>query len=467
MIHQKGQRSGFRGWKLLWAAGIIVSAGLAAADASSARSEQPVRSRNKMETRDYKTTREDGRFENHVAFIRDYVRRMVPEYSFDKVTKAEDVPAWRAKVRAKLGELLQIPEPLPHPEFKRISEERRIGYRLYRYEFYPEARLVIPILMLVPESAIAEKRKVPAVVCMPGSGASLLSLAGEPEEFGNHYPARNRQAWHFAQIGMIGVAIENPATAESGVREVNHWVTQQQFARLMTLAGRSNWGWMVEHVLETVGFLKEHPNVDAKKIAVSGMSLGCIPVLYAAVMSDDIAAVVYNDFVSSWAAKTTSVTEGISGGSCGVGPEVDARRPHGFHRWFDDEPDLMAAIAPRPMIFTEGGSWKGVIEKVQRAYELTGKAENLMVSFQKKYADPASRKHWNTDLHKVEGITFEDYQKMSNMDMPDHSFHPEVILPWLANVFWGKANFPPEVQREIEASVASPEWKYRPLRPGL
>lgn len=430
----------------------ILPAGVVAAPAGK------VRSRTRLETQDLKTTRADGRFENHAAFARDYVRRMVPEYSFDKVTKAEELPAWRAKVRTKLGELLQIPDPLPRLEFKLLSEEKRLGYRLYRYEFYPEERLVVPILLLVPEKVIEERRKVPAVVCMPGSGASLLSLAGEPEEFGNHYPARNRQAWHVAQIGMIGVAIENPGTAESGVREVNHFVTQQQFARFMTLAGRSNWGWMVEHVLETIDFLKTHPNVDPKKIAVSGMSLGCIPALYSAVMSDDVAAVVYNDFVSSWAANAVSVTKPVG--------NVDNRRPFGFHRWFDDEPDLMAAVAPRPMIFTEGGAWKGVIEKVQRAYALAGAKDSLEIAYYKKFADPASRKYEDVDLHQAEGLTDNDYLLFSNVDAIEHSFHPDVNLPWLAKTFFGTADFPPEVRREIAASVASPEWQYRPLDAG-
>lgn len=242
-----------------------------------------VRFRNTFQPEDFETRRADGRFDNHMAFAWDYVRRMTPEYSFGKLKDASELPAWRAKVRAKLGELLVLPEKIPEPEFKQLAEERRDGYRLYRYEFYPEARLAVPILVLVPERAVADKTKVPAVVCLPGSGASLNSLAGEPDEFGNHYPARNRQAWHYAQVGMVGVAIENPATAESGVRDVNHFATQAQFARMMTLAGRSNWGFMVEHVLETIGFLKRHPNVDAGRIAVSGMSLGCIPALYAAV----------------------------------------------------------------------------------------------------------------------------------------------------------------------------------------
>lgn len=415
-----------------------------------------VRFRNTFQPEDFETRRADGRFDNHLAFAWDYVRRMTPEYSFDKLKDASELPSWRAKVRAKLGELLVLPEKIPEPVFKLLAEEKRDGYRLYRYEFYPEARLAVPILVLVPERAVADKTKVPAVVCLPGSGASLNSLAGEPDEFGNHYPARNRQAWHYAQVGMVGVAIENPATAESGVREVNHFATQAQFARMMTLAGRSNWGFMVEHVLETIGFLKRHPNVDAGRIAVSGMSLGCIPALYAAVLSDDVAAVVYNDYVSSWAANAVSVTKGLGGG-------VDARRPFGFHRWFDDEPDLMAAVAPRPMILAEGGAWKNCIEKVRKAYRLAGAEANLRIAYYEKYAEPSTRKYENVDLHEAKGLTDCDYLLMSNVDAGQHGFHPDVNIPWLLEVFRGKADLTPRQKATIDASVRWPAWRQMPL----
>ena len=399
-----------------------------------------------LATKDFETKRADGRYDRSLGFAWDYVRRMKPALSFDGVKAAAEMPPWRAKVRAKLGELLQIPDPLPQPTFRMLSEQRRDGYRLYRYEFYPEEALAVPILVLVPERVIAAKAKVPAVVCMPGSGASLNSLAGEPDPYFTRYPLRNRQAWWYAQAGMVGVAIENPGTAENGEPGVNHFVTQAQFARFMTLAGRSMWGFMVEHVLETVGFLKRHPNVSPDRIAVSGMSLGCIPALYAAVMSDDVAAVVYNDFVSSWAANAVSVTELKS-------TWVDARRPFGFHRWFDDEPDLMAAVAPRPMIFSEGGGWKGVIEKVKRAYALAGRPDNLRVAYYPKYADPAARAHEDVRLLEAKGLTDNDYLIYSNVDASQHSFHPDLNLPWLAKVFFGKAEFPPELVESMAQAV--------------
>ena len=60
-----------------------------------------------------------------------------------------------------------------------------------RYEFYPEPKLAVRMMMLVPNSAANEKAKVPAMVALPGSGASLESLAGEPDDYVCHFPARN------------------------------------------------------------------------------------------------------------------------------------------------------------------------------------------------------------------------------------------------------------------------------------
>jgi hypothetical protein len=435
---------------------IMIGAALAAAVAAyaaspDARNEGP-RTRRTFQPGDFETKRADGRFESDVAWAHDMVMNMKPEYSLDTVKAPSEFPAWRTKVRAKLRELLQVPDPLPKVEFRMLKEEPRVGYHLRTYEFYPEPRLAVRMLMLVPDAAAEGKAKVPAMVSMPGSGASLESLAGEPDEYVCHFPARNRQSWFFAKMGIVGVALENPATANNGVDGLNHYSGQQQFARLMALAGRSNWGYMVTHVLETVEFLRSLPFVDPARVGVAGMSLGCIPALYAAVIDERIAAVVYNDFVSSWVANATSVTKDL-------GSFVDARRPFGFHRWFDDEPDLMAAVAPRPMIFTEGGAWKNCIEKVQRGYMLAGRPDALAIRYYERYSDPATRKYEDVDLHKVTGLTGRDYLSYSNVDPGQHSFHPDVNLPWLAEVFFGKVDFSPEFKKDIADSVAAkPAW---------
>ena len=106
---------------------------------------------------DFTTAREDGRYESDVAWAHDMLMNMRPAYSLDMVTCAGDFPGWRAKVRSKLHELLQIPDPLPTVEFKLLKEEPREGYRLRTYEFYPEPKLAVRMLMLVPDEAAEGK----------------------------------------------------------------------------------------------------------------------------------------------------------------------------------------------------------------------------------------------------------------------------------------------------------------------
>ena len=377
-----------------------------------------------LTTRDFETDRADGKFDRSVGFAMDYLRRMKPAYSFDNVETAEEMPAWRAKVRAKLKELLQVGDDMKR-DFRLLSSEDRDGYRLSRYEFYPEEALAVPILVLEPSCALQTGAKVPAVVCLPGSGASLDSLAGEPDDSANRFPLRNRQAWWYVKMGMVAVALENPATARNGERGVSHFVTQAQFARIMSIAGRSGWGFMVEHVLQAV--------------------------------SDDRSALVYNDFVTSWAIRAMAQTEGD--GQCGVGRKIDARRPFGFYRWFDDEPDLMAAIAPRPMILSEGGPWKRHIEKVKRAYALAGASDKLRVAYYARFAEPSARKFEDVDLATVTGLDADGYLLRANVDAKEHSFHPDVNLPWLAETFFGKAELPEGLMQQVkQAATERPLW---------
>lgn len=81
-------------FRFAWVAATILAAGTAVSSETT-----KLRMRNSFLPEDFETRREDGRFDNHMAFAWDYVRRMVPEYSFDKLKDASELPAWRAKVR--------------------------------------------------------------------------------------------------------------------------------------------------------------------------------------------------------------------------------------------------------------------------------------------------------------------------------------------------------------------------------
>ena len=403
---------------------------------------------------DFESSRPDGRFTSSLGYLMRAIRAVEPKLSFDKISDPAEFPAWKQAVRDKLRELLRMRTEL-EVEFKLLAEEKRDGYRLFRYEFYPEDFLAVPIIMVVPEDVIQTGRRVPAVICSPGSGAGLDSLAGEPDDNYNRYPVRNKQAWWYARAGMIGIAIENPATAYNSVDGVEYGQVQSKFFQLLPLAGKTYHGFVTEQRLMIIEFLKKHPLVDASRSAVSGMSLGCGGVLYTALMSDDVSAAVYNDFVFSFVQRVLCCTEISSG------PNLATAVWAGGAEWFDIIPDLMAALAPLPLCLPEGGVWTGHVEKVLRAYEMAGASDQVDLHYYNKYADPASRKHDGENLREVTGLSAYDYLVYANVDAEQHSFHPEVVIPFICRTFYGKDyQVPAQLQQEIEAAAREKAVSY-------
>lgn len=387
--------------------------------------------REKFTATDFESKRPDGRYEATLPFLMHAIRNIKPQLSFDNVHTYEEFTVWRQAVRSKLRELLNMTDKLD-VEFKLLSEEKRDSYRLYKYEFYPEEGLVIPIMVLIPEDVIQSRKQVPAVICTPGSGGGLGAVAGEPDDCFCRFPFRNRQAWWYCKAGMIGVAVENPATGLNNIDGVEYGLVQSKFFQLLPLAGRTYHGFITEQRLMIVEFLKKHPLVDNKKIALSGLSLGCGGVLYSAVVSEDIAAVVYNDFVSAYNQRVLATTE------IAAGPNRASMQLPGALKWFEIQPDLQAALAPMPAIYSEGGPWVGHLEKITRAYKLAGAEDKLEIHYYDKYADPAARIHDTEDLKKITGLTPQEYLEFANVDPSQHSFHAEKNVPFLCKHLFGK-----------------------------
>ncbi len=404
----------------------------------------------------FESARSDGRFDRSLGFIMRYIREQRPQLSMDKLAGASEFPAWRTAVRAKLRELLKM-RPVDQYEVKLVETLARDGYRLLKYELYPEPYLAVPFWMLVPEAAFREHRKLPAVICSPGSGASIASLAGEPDNSINRYPYRNQQAWWYMRGGMIGIAMENPATAYNSEPDVEYGRVQLRFLSLLLQSGRTYAGFVTEQRLMVIDFLKHHELVDGSRLAVSGLSLGCGGVLYTALMSDDVQAAVYNDFVCSQTTRMLAVTRDLPteySASCGFIP--------GVREWFDIQPDLTAALAPKRLLLAEGGPWKGHLEKIVRAYEWAGHPEMLTLRYYPKYADPSTRKHDADDLRETTGLNGMEYlEDWANVDVSQHSFHVETALPWLAGIFFGNADFDAALRRDIERAVAESEVQLR------
>ena len=368
-----------------------------------------------------KTTRPDGRFETTAGFVHHLLKQR-PELSFDPEFSVEQFQSWKRKVKRKLRELMAFPKVPRQPAPKMIEEARRDGYRLQRWELYPEPRGVVPFIMLVPDAASAAS-PAPAVMCFPGSQQPKEALCGEPWDgpWVNQFGAHNFVAKHFVQAGFIALAFDNPATANlADPRCPNH----QRASQHLIWVGRTYEGLSTFQKLVALKWLKKLDFVDRGRIAACGHSLGAKPALLLGLLDPAIRAVIWNDMATDW--RVRDLVTNLS-------PVALWHYIPGFARWFDYM-DLMAALAPTPLLITEGGRLDDHA-RIRKAYVLNGAAKDFKVTFMPNFSDPASRNREQIP----EGIGDQEYSKYANYD-GDHYFKDEVAVPWLCKTFsWDAA----------------------------
>tara|TARA_R110001592_G_scaffold165803_4_gene400331 strand:- start:31 stop:837 length:807 start_codon:yes stop_codon:yes gene_type:complete len=263
-------------------------------------------------------------------------------------------------------------------------------------------------------------------MCFPGSGHSKEALAGEPELDGSKpKPGTewkwedNRMALHFVKQGYIACAVDNPARCEAS-SPVRNFLDVSACA---IWTGRSYLGISVFQKAHILEWLVEQPMVDAKRVATCGHSLGSDPAdALGLLYPDKVAAVIHNDFCCDWRERAIALNAYPGGLHHNV---------PGMFAWYD-APDLQAALAPRPLLFTEGGRTPQ-LNHIRAAYALTHAGENVEVQYYKKYATPEQRPKDTAPIE--EGITMEEYFEYANVDPEFHCFRPTRALPWLKKIF--------------------------------
>ncbi len=372
-----------------------------------------------------KPDRPDNGFSTTAGFVYHLLRRP-PELAFDPSFTLLQFRAWKQKVRRKLRQLLAFPRvPPPRPP-KLIGESPRDGYVLQRWELYPEPHCVVPFLVLVPNSA-SLRNPAPAVLCFPGTDHPKEMLCGEPWKgpWKNHFGEREFMARRFVRAGFVAVAFDNPGTASRAHPHNRGW---RRNAEQLLWLGRSYEGCSVFEKLVALRWLKTLPFVDRRRIAACGHSLGAKPALLLGVLAPKIRAVVWNDEASRW-----RIREMVTN----LQPAPLWHYIPGFIRWFDYT-DLMAAMAPTPLLISEGGRLDDHA-RIRQAYAMNRAAGNFAVTFMPHFVKPARR------IRRAipEGIAVKQYKKYANYDGA-HYFKAKIAVPWLRKVFGhcGNDSFP-------------------------
>lgn len=390
----------------------------------------------------YRSHRPDGRHTSTMAAFLERLRCTDAELGLPDELTEESFAAWRDRLRARVRELLRIDfftaEAAGQPSPRLLSTVQRDGYRVEKWEMYPDKYSAVPFLALVPDGATADA-PVPAVICLPGSTFSKELMAGEPLLDGaackmSKYPERNCMALHIVRAGMAAFAFDNPEIAECAL-EVERAGDYGSKARVqlchgLLQSGFSYFGLSTAQKLCALDFIKTLPFVDARRLGVSAHSLGCDDAMHLAILRDEITAVVFNDLVCDAKHRYYATTEYDEREMCN---DVGAWHIVPGQYLSYDRPDLLAAIAPRFLALNEGGA-EYYIDKIRRAYRLFGRTDRLQVTHYPRFSDPESRSR--DYLPPRGGLSADSYFEYTNTDAPDHSYRAEPSIALLRRAFF-------------------------------
>lgn len=376
------------------------------------------------------TNRKDGRFLSSRGSVQYMLEQVKPAYAFDPSFTPAEFKEWQSNLRTAMKELMHFPEQLDVPAPVRVKTVQRDGYRVEKWESYPLPGSVVPYLVLIPDGVDAA-HKAPGVLCIPGFGGSKEGLAGETE--GDYeltsQPVepvkKGAMALHYVKKGLVAVAVDNTSCAELSD---NGYFDYLNTSRILLEMGWSYLGLTAYQDWIVLNWMKGQDFVNKERIIVSGFSLGTEPLMVLGALDPSIYAFVYNDFLCRTLERILVMTEPDSKGARPFPNSIEHLIP-GFLTQFDF-PDLVAALAPRPVICTEGGLDRD-FDLIGKAYRIAGKPENFTFYHYKKFADPKDRKQ----IEKVpEGINRDVFFEIVNVDPKNHYFKGEWVLPWIDKV---------------------------------
>ena len=318
-----------------------------------------------------------------------------------------------------------------------LYSEQREGYRAEKWEFYPDDVSAVPVILLIPDSA-TDKTPAPTVFCFPGAYHNKEFVSGEPLLEGGacraaRFPERNDMGRWYAQNGMVA-AVFDPL----GIGELSHDLNDPEYG----YDGRTHLCYgMLEYGYNYVGysvfqklcfwnFLRTLPYVDENRLAVSGHSLGTEIAIYMAMVTDDVKAVVFNDFLANWGTRYCNHTEWNDMKETLYRFTNFHTVPGAFGQYGFE--DLCAALAPRPLAINEGGADE-YVEDVRRAYALLGAEKNFQLTYYPEMSDPALRTH--PEPMPLYGVHFDEYLDLSYVVASQHSFRKAPSLAFLKKHF--------------------------------
>jgi dienelactone hydrolase len=237
-----------------------------------------------------------------------------------------------ASLPARMQQLLHLP-PEKAPLAPQVLSKQTDGdVELEDVRFRADRGLWIPAIVAKPVGAT---KPLPAIICLPGTSGTRQHLTDANLKL-SPFP-RTGWARALAREGFVTISLDYRGS-EARQQDIYTEAVREQ------LAGRSYMGLLVYEVMRAVDYLQTRADVDRTRIGVTGFSLGGAMAWYAAAADPRLRVVVpvcggagtYNA-LTSYRKQTSYHSQYFY--------------PAGFLNTFPgDQPELFAALAPRPVL---------------------------------------------------------------------------------------------------------------------
>ncbi|MEV4345819.1 alpha/beta fold hydrolase [Actinoplanes sp. NPDC049596] len=264
-----------------------------------------------------------------------------------------DFRAWRRAARAKVEELLWQPRDDTPFEAEVVDEQRADGYRRRLLLFNVTRHSRVRASMLVPDG----RGPFPAALLLHDHGARFD--IGKEKLIEPWYDETRRvsaQAWadkYFsrrfigAELVARGYAVLAVDALGWGDRGGLVYENQQALAGNFYNLGSSLAGLVAREDVRAAAFLSSRPEVDHRRVAAVGFSMGGFRAWQVAALSDHVAATVS----ACWMTGLREMM--VPGNNTLRGQSAFYMLHPGLWRHLDI-PDVASIAAPRPMFLTDG-----------------------------------------------------------------------------------------------------------------
>jgi dienelactone hydrolase len=316
-----------------------------------------------------------------------------------------DLSAWKQQARGKLLELLHYAPARCDPRAEVVDRVERDGYVREKVYFNTTPDLRVPAYVLVPTKG---RPPFPAVVALHDHGGFYLWGKEKLVEMDDEHPVvtdfkRQYYAGHsiasvLARQGYVVIVIDMFYWGERRMlldddpadwRERPRGITAERIAAFNRRAGQNEqlvgrtifaagftWpGVMFWDDVRTVDYLVTRPEVDAKRIACVGLSVGGLRSCHLAALDERIKAAV----VVGWMASFPAQLRRHMVHSIGFTKLVP-----GLYRYLD-YPDVASLAMPAALLVINGskdglfelGGVRACFDKLKACYAKAGMAERL------------------------------------------------------------------------------------------